>query len=140
VARGAGRRRGGAGLYGVATGWRYTAETGGAVGGWHLLAVGLAVGLGGAVAALRRRRRGFGPGTVALSSVTGARVTTTRVRWYLKTRRAVPVLVLEADTGTRRVLFRPRYDPTDVRRTVDALEAAGVDVTVETAARGLMRR
>lgn len=89
------------------------------------------------------RLRGFSGATrIPLDGVESANVGTTEIRWYFKTRRDVPVLLVEyrvdGDARKRRIMFRPRYDDTDVARAVDAFEAASVPVELTDGVRALL--
>lgn len=132
-----------AGLYGAATGWQYTAGTGELIGWPAFVAMGAVAPSIAVGRILVYRAHGFtGADVIPLADVESVRVTTTDVRWYFKTRKTVPVvLVGYRDDGTprkRRVMLSPRFDDADVDRVVRTFEDVGVTVEVEGAVRELL--
>lgn len=77
-----------------------------------------------------------------MTAIETVALTTTDVRWYMKTRRTVPTFVVRyrdaGRTKRRRILLHPRYEDEHLRTGMDAFESAGLSVHVDESAHELV--
>lgn len=125
------------------TDWQYVTGTGHVLTWPVLLVIGLVgPGLRGAQL-LWHRLRGFTfESRIPISAIETVELTTTDIRWYLKTRRTVPTFVVRyrdaGRTKRRRILLNPRYEDEHLRTGMDAFGSAGLSVHVDESAHELV--
>lgn len=121
--------------YGLATGWRYPVGGDASI-GWLAFALIAAYML--ALPGWRYAReylRGYSrTTTISIADLEDVRLTETRVRWYVKTRRTVPACELryrtDGETRRRRFKLPLRSGRREIQAAVDAFE--DLDIPVET--------
>jgi len=125
------------------TDWRYVTGTGEPLGPAEALVLGLIVPGTRALQLAWRRRRGYtAASTLRFDDVESVELTTTSIRWYMKTRRTVPVFVVayrvDGAEKRRRISLKRRWTDEDLRAAVDAFRDAGLPFRVDDDARELL--